>query len=180
MIRALGRLAGAVVTGADRALPPGLPRVLLAAATALLAVGGAVGLTVLTFSTADALRGESAGRQAVSAALDLTPKLLNFDYRTLDTDLERARSAATGDYWARSALAETIRPVVVEQRASMRTVVREAGVAEAGPDRVVVLLFLNQTTSGKNLIAPRVDSRVARVTAVRVDGRWLLAGFEPV
>jgi Mce-associated membrane protein len=180
VIGVLNRLPRAVVTRADRVLPGGRLRVLLAAVTALLAIGCAAGVTVLTLSTTDTMRAEQAGQEATSAVLDLTPKLLNFDYRTIDDDIARAESVTTGDYWAQNGLAGTLKPVVIAEEASTRTVVQAAGVAEAQPDRVVVLVFLNQTTSGKNLPAPRVDSRVARVTAAHVEGKWLLAGFEPL
>jgi Mce-associated membrane protein len=161
-------------------LPTGRPRVALAAAATVLALGAAAGVTVLGLSTLDAVRAEQASAEAVPAVLDLTPKLLNFDYRTIDADVARAKSVTTGDYWAKNALTDTLEPTVVELQATTKTVVRAAGVADAQPDRVVVLVFLNQTTTGKNLAAPRVDSRVARVTAARVDDRWLLAGFEPL
>ncbi|KAA9163657.1 hypothetical protein FPZ12_009160 [Amycolatopsis acidicola] len=170
----------AVVTRGDRALPKGKPRIVLAAFAVVLALAGAGAVTVLTLSTLDTTRSEQAGKDAVAAALDLTPKLLDYDYKTIDADLARAQSVTTGDYWAQNGLAGTLKPAVVAQEASTHTVVQAAGVADAQPDRVVVLAFLNQTTTGKNLSAPRVDSRVAKVTVARVDGRWLLAAFEPL
>jgi Mce-associated membrane protein len=180
MIGALVRFPGAVVARADRALPGGRIRGLLAVVSAMLALGGAAGVTVLAVPTVDRMRAEEAGREAVPAVQDLTPKLLNFDYRTIDADIARAKSVTTGEYWAQNALADTLRPAVVAQQATTRTVVQAAGVADTRPDRVVVLVFLNQTTTGKDLSAPRVDSRVARMTAAKVAGQWLLAGFEPL
>ncbi|TDV55351.1 hypothetical protein [Actinophytocola oryzae] len=162
------------------ALPTGRARAVLAGVVAVLAVGAAGGVGVLGVSTLDTVRTEQAARDAVAAVLDLTPKLLDFDYRTIDADVVRAKSVTTGEYWAQNALTETLKPAVVEMQATTTTVVRAAGVADAQPDRVVVLVFVNQTTTGKNLSAPRVDSRVARVTAARVEDRWLLAGFEPL
>lgn len=165
---------------ADRVLPAGRARVLLAVALVVLALTGAGAVSVLGFSTVDEVRKEQAGRDALAAVLDLTPKLLNFDYRTIDADMARAQSVTTGEYWSQNSLGQTLKPAVVEQQGSTNTVVRSGGVADAQPDRVVVLVFLNQTTTGKGLSAPRVDSRAARVTAERVDGAWLLAGFEPL
>jgi Mce-associated membrane protein len=165
---------------ADRMLPDGRPRILLAVLAVVLAVSAAGAVTVLGFSTAEAVGKERAGQEATAAVLDLTPKLLNFDYKTIDADMARAQSVTTGDYWTQNALGQTLKPAVIEQQASTTTVVRAGGVADAQPDKVVVLVFLNQTTTGKGLSAPRVDSRAARVTAARVDGTWLLAGFEPL
>lgn len=180
MIGAVKRFSRRVVSRADRLLPGGRLRGLVAAVTVLLALGCAAGVTVLMVSTVDEIRAEQAGRDAVPAVLELTPKLLDFDYRTIDADIARAKSVTTGDYWAQNALADTLKPAVVSEQATTKTVVQGAGVADARPDRVVVLVFLNQTTSGKNLTAPRVDSRVARVTATKTGGIWLLAGFEPL
>jgi Mce-associated membrane protein len=164
----------------DRALPPGRPRILLAVLAGMLAIAAVGAVTVLVFSTVDAVRKDQAGREATAAVLDLAPKLLNYNYRTIDEDMARAQSVTTGEYWAQNGLGQTLKQAVIEQQASTNTVVRAGGVADAQPDRVVVLVFLNQTTTGKGLSAPRVDSRAARVTTARVDGTWLLAGFEPL
>jgi Mce-associated membrane protein len=116
----------------------------------------------------------------MAAVVKLTPQLLDYDYQTIKTDIARAQSVTTGDYWSQNSLAQTLTPAVVQQQASTKTVVESAGVADAQPDRVVVLVFLTQTTTGKTLQAPRVDSRVARVTADLVNGRWLISEFDPI
>lgn len=180
VIGALARKSRAVVDGADRGLPAGRPRLLLAGVAVLVALASVAVATMFTFWTVDSVRTDQASQDAMAAVVSLTPKLLDYDYRTIDADIARAQSVTTGDYWSQNPLAQTLKPAVTEQQASTRTVVRAAGVTDAQPDRVVVLVFLTQTTTGKGLPAPRVDSRVARVTAQLVAGRWLLAGFEPL
>lgn len=155
-------------------------RITLAAVAVLLALASATALALLSLSTVDSVRTDDARGPSMAAVQSLTPKLLDYGYQTIDKDIARAQSVTTGDYWAQNALAQTLKPAVVEEQATTTTVVKAAGVAEAQPDRVVVLVFLTQTTTGKGLTAPRVDSRIARVTAQRVNGRWLLAGFEPM
>lgn len=169
-----------VLGRADRIVPSGRPRTVLAAVAVVLVLGFATATGLLASWTMSTVDAEGSGAQAMAAALDLTPKLLNYDYRTIDADIARAKSVTTGDYWAQNGLADTLKPAVVAQEASTQTVVRAAGTADARPGHVVVLVFVNQTTTGKGLSAPRVDSRVARVTIDRVDGKWLLAGFEPL
>ena len=176
----LGRLPAAVVNRADRGLPAGRPRIVLAALLVLCALAGAGVVTRLAFATADAVRSGDAGPAAMAAVVKLTPQLLDYDYKTINADIARAQSVTTGDYWAQNSLAQTLTPAVVQQQAGTTTVVDSAGVSDAQPDRVVVLVFLTQTTTGKGLQSPRVDSRVARVTAQLVQGRWLIAGFEPI
>ncbi|MBE9373315.1 hypothetical protein IQ251_02535 [Saccharopolyspora sp. HNM0983] len=180
LIRTGARLPRRAIDRADRSLPSGRSRSLLAAFTALLAAGAVVATSALTFSAVDAVRTERAKREAVPSVQELTPRLLNFDFRTIDADLDRAKSVTTGDYWGQNELGDTLKPAVLAEEASTRTVVRSAGVERARPDRVVVLVYLNQTTEGKSLSAPRVDSRVARVTAAKTGDRWLLAAFEPL
>ena len=179
-IRALRRLPAAVVTGADQSLPTGRVRIVLAALALLCALAGAGVVTQLAFATAGTMQTQDAGPAAMAAVVKLTPELLDYNYKTIDADIARAQSVTTGDYWAQNSLAQTLTPAVVQQQAGTTTVVDSAGVADAQPDRVVVLVFLTQTTTGKALQTPRVDSRVARVTAQLVQGHWLIAGFEPI
>ncbi|HWC80467.1 MAG TPA: hypothetical protein VG756_10935 [Pseudonocardiaceae bacterium] len=180
MIGALRRAPGAVVGGADHNLPVGKARLLLTVVVLVVALGGAAMVAKLATSTADTIRADDAGPAAMAAVVKLTPQLLDYDYQTIKTDIARAQSVTTGDYWAQNSLAQTLTPAVVQQQASTKTVVESAGVADAQPDRVVVLVFLTQTTTGKTLQAPRVDSRVARVTADLVNGRWLIGEFDPI
>ena len=44
----------------------------------------------------------------------------------------------------------------------------------AAQNKVVVLLFVNQTTTSTRLDGPRVDLNRVRLTLVKVDGRWLV------
>jgi Mce-associated membrane protein len=47
----------------------------------------------------------------------------------------------------------------------------------ATPDRVVVLAFVNQTTTSSRLQRPQVDQNRVELTMVRsASGRWLVAG----
>lgn len=177
MTGALRRLPRAAVGRADRVLPGGRARVLLAIVAVLLALGSLAGVAVLAFSTADSVRREQAGQEALAAVRDLTPKFLNFNHQSIDADIARSRSVTTDEYWSRNTLGKQFKQAIMAQKASTKTVLRAAGVADAEPGRVDVLVFLDQTTEGKDLPEPRVDPRVARVTATNVDGTWRIAGF---
>lgn len=172
------RLPRAVAGRADRVLPGGRTRVVLAIVAVLLALASLAGVAVLAFSTVDSVRREQAGQEALEAVRDMTPKFLNFDHRNIDADIARSRSVTTDEYWSQNTLGKQFKQAIIGQEASTKTVVRAAGVADAEPGRVDVLVFLDQTTAGKDLPQPRVDPRVARVTATSVDGTWRIAGFK--
>jgi Mce-associated membrane protein len=177
----VGRPPRALLGWTDRRLPSGRGRVLLAICAVGVALLSSAGAAFLAVRAVETIRAEQAGPSALAAAQDLTPKLLNFDYKTIDADLARSHSVTTGEFWSQnSMLGPVLKPTVVQEQASTQTVVRGAGVVSAAPDKVVTLLLLNQTTNGKNLSAPQVSSRSARVTVSRADGQWLIAGFEPL
>ena len=47
-------------------------------------------------------------------------------------------------------------------------------VVQCHADQVVVLLFVNQTTTSTRLDGPQVDLNRVRLTLVKVDGKWLV------
>jgi Mce-associated membrane protein len=51
-------------------------------------------------------------------------------------------------------------------------------VVRASANRVVVLLFVNQTTTSTRLDGPKVDLNRVRMTLDRVDGTWLVSDVD--
>jgi Mce-associated membrane protein len=49
-----------------------------------------------------------------------------------------------------------------------------------GVDRVVVLVFVQQTATNSQLSAPRLDRSRVNVTMVRDGDRWLIDGMSPI
>ena len=68
-----------------------------------------------------------------------------------------------------------VRPTATEVRAVVKADVAASSVVRADQNRVVVLLFVNQTTTSTRLDAPKVDLNRVRLTMDRVDGRWLVS-----
>jgi Mce-associated membrane protein len=151
-------------------------------ATALLA-----GLLVITLSALAAFglvayrvragaRVETARDQASAAARQDAVSILSYDYRHLNRDFAAARTTLTGsfakDYQATTS--KLVRPGATQYHVVVKAEVAAESVVSATANQVVVLLFVNQTTTSTRLDGPRVDLNRVRLTLVRVGGSWLV------
>lgn len=147
------------------------------AVVTVIAVAGAIWAGLAGIQAA---RSSAAADEAGAAAGELVTRLLSYDAASLDADKAGAEAATTGtfhDEYVRL-LADRIIPAAREQGATSTAEVSRHAVGAASPDRVVVLLFINQTTTGNHLPAPRIDAGTARVTLNRTDGGWLISGMD--
>jgi Mce-associated membrane protein len=123
----------------------------------------------------------SARADSVQAATQGAITLLSYRPDTVQQDLEAARAKLTGTFL--NAYTQLTHDVVIpgakqKQISAVATVPGAASVS-ASADHAVVLLFVNQTlVVGKD--APTTTASNVRVTLDRIDGRWLIAQFEPV
>lgn len=167
----------------ERARPPAR-RVLRGRWTlAVLAVLTAAAVTAAVLLTVSARREQAladARTAAVEQARSAAEVVLSYSHETLDEDFAAALDLATGDFAEeyRRTSEEAVRPVATETRAVVEADVVSAGVVSSSPDRVVVLLFVNQTTTSTRLDAPRTDQNRVRMTMSRVDGRWLVSAVD--
>jgi Mce-associated membrane protein len=132
---------------------------------------------LLTVRARGADRVEQARTEATAAAEATAVDLLSYDYRHLDRDFARARAGLTGgfvDDYAKTTQT-VVRPTATEVMAVVKADVAASSVVRADQNRVVVLLFVNQTTTSTRLDAPKVDLNRVRLTMDRVDGRWLVS-----
>jgi Mce-associated membrane protein len=65
-----------------------------------------------------------------------------------------------------------VRPTAEEVKAVVKAEVVASSVVRASQDRVVVLLFVNQTTTSTRVEGPQVDLNRVRMTLTRVGGDW--------
>jgi Mce-associated membrane protein len=158
-----------------RAGLPGWVRTgLVALLVAALAVGG-----VLLVQQRDHDARQRAAEQALAAAQTAVVAVLSYDYRHLDEDFAAAEALTAQPFTAeyQRTTAKAVRPVAVKNAAVVKASLSAAGVVRATADRVVVLAFVNQTTSSSRLQRPQVDQNRVELTMVRHDdGRWLVAG----
>jgi Mce-associated membrane protein len=154
------------------------PRMILLAGVVLSAA--AVVVTGLQWRTA--MQTEAARVDALAAAVDLTPRLLTYDYRTLPAEAAQAQAATTGDFAKEysTLVAQYLTPNAQRQQFVTQVTVRDKSVVSADPVRVVAMLYLSQVTTSTSLAAPRLDNSSVRVTLTEVDGRWLVAGLDRV
>lgn len=119
---------------------------------------------------------------ALEEARTRVPTLLSYSSDTLADDLARAKEQTTGDFGDDYAtlLDDVVLPNARRHEISTDAVVEASAVVDAADDEVVVLVFLTQTTLSQGAAVPQVSGSRIEVTMAEVDGRWLIAGLEPV
>lgn len=154
-------------------------------ARALLAPAAATGLLVLSIwllmdgsARNDA---ELAGAEAVGAARESIVAMGSYRPENAEQNLTSARDRLTGAFL--DAYTQAIQTVVIPnakgRKMSSVVSVPAAGVISAGSDRAVLLAYVDQTlTVGRE--APVANPARYRVTMEKVDGRWLVAGFDQI
>jgi Mce-associated membrane protein len=121
-------------------------------------------------------RVETARDQAMAAAHDHAQTILSYDYRHLDADFAAARATLTGAFARDYKVTTTtlVRPGAEQYHVIVKAEVAAQSVVSATADQVVVLLFVNQTTTSTRLDGPKVDLNRVRLTLVHSDGKWLV------
>jgi len=114
-------------------------------------------------------------RTAPGAAEQAAATILAYDHESLEADRDAAAALMTPEY--REEYVETFDDLVLEpakeRKAQVEADVRASGVAAAGPDRVEVLLFVNQTTvSTANSGEPQSALNRVVLALEQVDGAW--------
>ncbi len=120
---------------------------------------------------------QQAREQGLAAAQSEAKDLLSYNYRTLDYDLQKARSEMTpgmaksfADYW------QIFRPSVEKSQTQALTQIQVAGVTDATPDHVDVLLFVKMISVNAAHKEPQVDTSWPRLQLRKVGKKWLIDG----
>jgi Mce-associated membrane protein len=135
----------------------------------------------LKWQDASARDAQAARTESVQAATDGTVALLSYRADTVQKDLEAARGRLTGTFLnAYTSLThEVVIPGAKQKQISAVATVPAAASISASADHAVVLLFVNQTLIiGQD--APTNSASSVRVTLAKLDGHWLISGFDPV
>lgn len=147
-------------------------------AVLLAAAAGYFGWQAWSTRDADRARTES-----VQTAKESTVALLSYKAETVDKDLGAARDRLTGSFL--DAYTQLVNNVVIpgakEKKISAVAQVPAAASVSVSPkgEHAVVLLFVNQTVV-MGTDPPTNTTSSVRVTLDKVDGRWLISGFDPV
>lgn len=160
----------------------------LSAVLAVLVVVGLVAVALLGLQYQKADQARQARTSALAAAQKAAPVILSYDYRHLDRDFEAASGHLTGSF--RDKYRKTTSKVVMPTAKKYRGVVKAtlakppsgkapaASVVSASPDRVVVLLFMNQVTKSTQISGPRVDLNRVRMTLVPTSDTWKVSAVD--
>jgi Mce-associated membrane protein len=155
------------------------PRVVpVAAAVAVL-----VAVVVVTFLAWDLMRMDDradARKAAQVVATESVAAILSYDHARYDEGVAAAKTLMTDEFAEEyTDTVDTVRPEVLETESVVKAEVVASSVVEAEADEVRALLFVNQTTTGKQVAEPRVDLNRVEVTLVRdPEGGWLVSDIE--
>ena len=107
--------------------------------------------------------------------------MLSYKAATVDSDLNAARSKLTAPFLNEyTKLINTqVIPGAKEKQISAAAQVPALASVSADPSHAVALVFIDQTIAAAGQ-APATTASSIRVTLDKVDGRWLVSGFDPV
>jgi Mce-associated membrane protein len=114
-----------------------------------------------------------AGEQAQQAAVAYAQILTSIDSGRVDENFDQVLDGATGEFkdmYSQSSV--QLRQLLIDNKASAHGVVVESAIQSASKDKVVVLLFVDQSVSNTNVPDPRMDRSRIKMTMEFVDGRW--------
>ena len=152
---------------------------LLLLAAGVVALALVLTAAALTVKARGEDRTERARTEAVAAAESRAVDLLSYDYRHLDRDFGRAERGLTGQFaqdYAHTTDA-VVRPTAEEVHAVVKAEVVSSSVVRAAQNKVVVLLFVNQTTTSTRVQGPQVDLNRVRMTLTRVGDDWKISAL---
>ncbi|AGM31222.1 Mce associated membrane protein [Mycobacteroides abscessus subsp. massiliense] len=122
---------------------------------------------------------EQSSREALAAAQEFANVMINVDSAKLDESSNKTLERSTGDFKQKySESSTTLRQVMIENKAKATGVVVDSAVKSATPDKVEVLLFIDQAVSNVAIPDARMDRSRVQITMQKVDGRWLASDVE--
>ncbi len=151
-------------------------------AGAVIATGLIVASAWLAWDGTARRGAERAGGDAVEVARESIVAILSYRPDTAEEDLSTAaRERLTGrfldDY--SQLITTVVVPNAIQKDVTASARVPAAAVVSAAADRAVLLVYVDQTTAVGEESPTQTNSSV-RVTMERVDGRWLIAGFDQI
>lgn len=148
--------------------------IVVAVFVAVLALSGFLGWTVLQNQQV-----AQAGKQAQDAAVSYAQILTSIDSDKVDENFNQVLAGATGEFkdmYSQSSM--QLRQLLIDNKASAHGVVMESAVQSATKDKVVVLLFVDQSVSNSTVPDPRIDRSRIKMTMDKVDGQWRASKVE--
>lgn len=122
---------------------------------------------------------DQAGQAAQQAAVAYAQVLTSIDSNKVDENFAQVLDGSTGEFkdmYSQSSM--QLRQLLIDNKATAHGVVVDSAVQSASKDRVVVLLFVDQSVSNTSVPDPRVDRSRIKMTMENVDGHWRASKVE--
>jgi Mce-associated membrane protein len=116
---------------------------------------------------------KAAAEQAQQAAIAYAQVLTSIDSNKVDDNFKQVLDGATGEFkdmYTQSSV--KLRQLLIDNKATAHGVVVDSAIQSESTDRVVVLLFIDQTVTNTAAPDPRIDRSRIKMTMEKVDGRW--------
>jgi Mce-associated membrane protein len=122
------------------------------------------------------------GKAALEVAIDSVGPILSYNAKTVEKDLAAAETLLTADFKTSFTElgANLVAPMAKRDHIDTRAKVAASALVSATSEKVVALVFINQTTTGKSLKEPRTTSSRLRITLSLVEGEWLVSDLQPI
>jgi Mce-associated membrane protein len=114
-----------------------------------------------------------AGQQAQQAAIAYAQVLTSIDSNKVDENFRQVLDGATGEFkdmYTQSSV--QLRQLLIDNKASAHGVVIDSAIQSESTNKVVVLVFIDQTVANSAAPDPRIDRSRIKMTMEKVDGRW--------
>ena len=170
----VGADAEAAVPASPARLRRGTTAAVLAVFVVLVSVSGFLGWRLWQHQQV-----ADAGQQARDAAVSYAQVLTSIDSDKVDENFDQVLAGATGEFkdmYSESSV--QLRQLLIDNKATAHGVVVESAIQSAAEDRVVVLLFVDQSVSNASVPDPRLDRSRIKMTMEKVDGQWRAATVE--
>ncbi len=121
----------------------------------------------------------SARESGAAAAKRLTPQVLSYGYRTLDSDAAAvAKVAAPGFERQYARTMRSVRAQTLRNQVTLTATAEQVGVVTATRARVVALVFVDQETTAKGSTRVRRDQNRVLVTLTSDGGEWRVSRMD--
>ena len=120
-----------------------------------------------------------AGQQAQDAAVNYAQVLTSIDSNKVGENFNQVLAGATGEFkdmYSQSSM--QLRQLLIDNKATAHGVVVQSAVQSASKDKVVVLLFVDQSVANSTVPDPRIDRSRIKMTMEKVDGQWRASKVE--
>lgn len=114
-----------------------------------------------------------AGEQAQQAAIAYAQVLTSIDSNKVDENFRQVLDGATGEFkdmYTQSSV--KLRQLLIDNKAAAHGVVVDSAIQSETTNKVVVLVFIDQTVTNTAAPDPRIDRSRIKMTMEKVDGRW--------